>query len=70
MPEYKPHPTAKDTPSRMNRKRARTDVFLYNKYEAKKETKKRLAKEKEEKEKANAKVVEDFAENYESRLAT
>jgi len=25
---------------------------------------------KEEKEKANAKVVEDFAENYESRLAT
>lgn len=58
MPEYKPHPTVKDTPSRMNRKRARKEVFDYNKYQAKKETKKRIAKEKEEKEKAKAEANE------------
>ena len=54
MTTYKPHPTVKDTPNRMNRKHVRKDVFQYNKYQAKKEAKKLREKEKEEKAKAKA----------------
>ena len=58
MPQYKPHPTQKDTPSRMNRKRGRKEVFKYNKYQAKKDTKKRLEEEKvKEETKNNAKTT-------------
>jgi len=52
MPEYKAYLTAKDTKSRKTRKGSRKKTFEYNKYQAKKETRKRLAKEKEEKAKA------------------
>lgn len=31
MPNYQPHPTKKNTPSRKNRKGARNSVFMYNK---------------------------------------
>jgi len=33
---YKEYPNKQKTPSRMSRKRARRDVFLFNKYEPKK----------------------------------
>ena len=33
---YKSYPTKKSTPSRLARKGARRNVFLFNKYEAKK----------------------------------
>jgi len=58
MTTYKPHPTQKDTPNRMNRKRARKDIFSYNKYQAKKEAKKLREKEKEEKAKAKETTAE------------
>ena len=52
MPQYKAYLTVKDTPSRKNRKRARKTTFEYNKYQAKKDLKKRREEEKAEKEKA------------------
>ena len=48
MPEYKAYPTSKDTTSRKSRKSSRKNIFNYNKYEAKKETKKRLEKGRKE----------------------
>lgn len=56
MTIYKSYPTQKDTPNRMSRKRARADIFWYNKHQAKKEAKKLHEKEKEEKAKAEDKV--------------
>jgi len=44
---YKSYPTRKDTPSRMTRKRARKEVFLYNRYEAKKIAKQKRKEERE-----------------------
>ncbi len=55
MPQYKPYPTVKDTPNRMNRKRGRKEVFIYNKYQAKKDTKKRLEEENTKTEVTNGK---------------
>ena len=48
MTTYKAQPKKKDTPSRKLRKSERKKVFLYNKYEAKKEAKE--AREKKLKE--------------------
>ena len=48
MPQYKPHPKEKDTTSRMNRKRGRKEAFSYNKYQVKKDLKKRREEEKKE----------------------
>ena len=53
MPEYKTYPTVKDTPNRMSRKRERKEVFQYNKYQAREDTKKRLAEEKKKNEKTD-----------------
>ena len=52
MPQYKSYATVKDNPNRMSRKRARREVFQYNKYQAQKDMKKRREEEKAEKEKA------------------
>lgn len=55
MTTYKAYPTQKDTPKRMNRKRARTEIFHYNKKEAKKEAKKQREEEKKEREEREGK---------------